>query len=457
MQQAHILLLDDDKHILDSLRQLLQKEKFQIKTASNPNLLPELIQSFKPDVLLLDMNYSAGINTGNEGLYWLEQVTRIDPNLQVILLTAYGDYDLVVKGVKKGAFDFISKPWDNEKLLSTITAALRLGRSLKENNSLKEQNAYLSKQQQGTDMLLSSNSPKMQQLLTQVEKLAKTDANILILGENGTGKGVLAKHIHQLSNRSRENFVHVDLGSLSDNLFESELFGYEKGAYTDATNEKAGRFEWANAGCIFLDEIGNLPSNLQSKLLSVIQNREVYRLGSVKAIPLDIRLVCATNQELEKEVQLKNFRQDLFFRINTITLTIPCLRERVEDISAFAQHFLRKFGQQYAKPEISISKNALKALENYHWPGNIRELENTIEKAVILSDNISLEETDFQLGKSKAPEASAWPLKFEDIEKNAIIRALENNNGKLIDAATELGLTRQTIYNKCKKYNIKPT
>ncbi len=454
MVEASVLIVDDDKSVGKALKIVLEDEVRNVRYISNPNLIPEAIKECEFDVVLLDMNFGAGKQNGNEGLFWLDSIRKMNQTIQVVLITAFGDYELVVEGVKRSAFDFLTKPWSNEKLITTVLAAIRHRCSLKNNRRLKDRQQFLQSELLGGSWFVFGKSPKMLTIGNTINKVAPSDANILIMGENGTGKGLVAREIHAKSDRSDNVFINVDLGSFSDSLFESELFGHDVGAFTDAKCDKPGRFELADGGTIFLDEIGNIPLSLQQKLLSVIQNREVFRIGSSKPITIDVRIIAATNRQLRKEVDNGGFREDLFYRINTIQIDLPALRERKEDILQLAEFFLMRFAKKYNKPGTRLTSEAIKKLSEYTWPGNIRELENAIEKAVILSEDKDIRVDSFHLQDKDVKNSEKWPLKFEDIEKQAIIRAIENNGGKLIDAAAELGLTRQTIYNKCKKYEI---
>jgi len=454
MKKHSILLVDDDKQVLQTLKLVLSHNFEPIVAVSNPNQIYYELQKKAFDLVLLDMNFSTGVNNGNEGLFWLQEIHKYSKTTQVVMITAYGDIQLAVTAIKKGAADFIIKPWDNHELIASLHAALQMQKArayLKKSavNEIKNTSS-----QEG----IIAQSKQMQAIIQLVERVAPTDANILITGENGTGKEVIARMIHQHSKRTQMPFVPVDLGSLSPTLFESELFGHKKGAFTDAKSDKAGWFKTAHKGTLFLDEIGNLPLPLQAKLLTVLQTQEVLPLGSTKAEKTDIRIICATNCNLKQTIQSGMFREDLYFRMNTIEIELPPLRQRQEDICPLAYYYLNKITNQYNKGPFTLTTDAEAALKAYVWPGNIRELIHAIERAVILSDNQELKATDFLFLKSKnKPTAgldAEWPLTFEEIEKKAIIRALENNNGVLIEAARELGITRQTIYNKIKKYNL---
>lgn len=450
--KGKLLIVDDDKSILRSLKILLDDEFEIVKTISNPNLILSEYQKGNYDVVLLDMNFSAGLNTGNEGIFWLNEILKIDIHAIIILITAYGDVDLTVKAIKEGATDFVIKPWNNEKLISTLKSALKIRQSqLKIKKLDKEKDTLSAELNKSTEKTIGS-SPAMNKIFSFIDKVAGTDANLLILGENGTGKELIARKIHQKSKRSSKPMISVDLGTITETLFESELFGHKKGAFTDAKEDRIGRFEVANEGTLFLDEIGNIPVSLQSKLLTALQKREIIPLGSNTPIPIDIRLISATNKNLDELIQQGLFRDDLYYRINTIQIDLPPLRERQDDIIQIAEYYLKIFTLKYEKHLLKFSKNAIDTLQKYNWPGNIRELKHSIEKAVILSSGNTLQADDFML--KKVTNNSDWPLKFEEIEKEAIKRALANNRGIIVDAAKELGLTRQTLHNKINKYKL---
>ncbi len=450
--KGKILIADDDKNILKSLSILLDNEFDKVDTLSNPNLIISQYQKENYDIVLLDMNFSAGLNTGNEGIFWLNEILKIDKYATVIFITAYGDVNLAVKAMKQGATDFIIKPWNNDRLIHTIKSALKIRESHLKIDKLSKDNESLSSEINKPNEEIIGSSVAMKVVFSVINKVAATDANILITGENGTGKEVIAREIHRRSHRKTKPMITIDMGSIPETLFESELFGHTKGAFTDAKKDKTGRFEIANGGTLFLDEIGNLPVALQSKILTVLQKQEIIPVGANKSIPIDIRLITATNKNPEELIQKGLFREDLFYRINTVQIELPPLRKRKEDILEIAEYYLKIFTTKYEKQGVKFSNHAIKTLQQYPWPGNIRELKHTIEKAVILCSNNVLEPDDFML--KQKPEKQEWPLKFEDIEKKAIERALKNNDGKMTEAAKELGLTRQTLYNKIKKYNI---
>ena len=454
MSKGNILIVDDNKSIISALEILLGPEFDHINGISNPNLIPSELKSKDYNLVILDMNFQAGINTGNEGLYWLNQIRENYPDISVVLITAYSDVELAVNALKQGATDFIPKPWENSKLLATIKSAIQLNFSKQEVGQLKQNEKRLKQEINRDQKYIIGSSPQLMKVLNVVRKVAKTNANILITGENGTGKELIAREIHRLSLRSHEVMVDVDMGAISETLFESELFGHVKGAFTDARENRAGKFETANRGTLFLDEIGNLSFHLQAKLLTAIQNREFMRLGSDKPIPVDIRLVCATNKDLTKMVEEGLFREDLLYRINTIQIEIPPLRKRGNDIIILADFFLKKYSSKYEKHGLKINQAAQEKLLNYKWPGNIRELQHTIEKAVILSDSAVLKPEDFFLRPVMAGKFDDNQLTIEEMEKRMILNAIDKSTGNMSIAADQLGITRQTLYNKIKKYGI---
>jgi DNA-binding NtrC family response regulator len=451
MQKGNILIVDDNKSILSTLEILLTPE-FQIITAlSNPNQILSELRKMDYNLLILDMNFSAGINTGNEGIYWLGRIKEFNPEISVVMITAYGDVDLAVKALKAGASDFILKPWDNEKLLATLKLAIQLNLSKKEIVQLKERETELKKELNRDQKFIIGSSPRLLNVLSLARKVARTEANVLITGENGTGKDLIAQEIHRLSNRSREVLVTVDMGALTETLFESELFGHVKGAFTDARENRQGKFETAGKGTLFLDEIGNISFHLQSKLLSAIENRHISRIGSNQMIPIDIRLICATNKNLENMVHEGLFREDLLYRINTIQIELPPLRDRGNDIVILAEFFLKNYAFKYNKPGLKINQQTIDRLLKYSWPGNIRELQHTIEKAVILSETSVLRPEDLHLRQSDYTGSNNTFHTLEEMEKLMIQKALDDNNGNFTAAAEQLGITRQTLYNRIKK------
>jgi two-component system, NtrC family, response regulator HydG len=451
---ARILVVDDDTDILMTARVVLKQHFESVETERNPQQLNYLIQHNRYDVIVLDMNYAAGKTTGKEGLAWMKQILSIHPDQRIILITAYGDIALAVEAMKEGASDFVVKPWDNDKLVATVKAAFDYSRARKELDQLKDKQKHISKIIHAPDTELLGKSQAMQDVLTQAEKVAATDANVLILGENGTGKELLARLVHQKSMRSSQPFIKVDVGSIPANLFESELFGHKKGAFTDAREDRLGRMELANGGTLFLDEIGNVPLPLQSKLLSVLQNREVIPLGSNKAVQLDIRLICATNLNLAAAVQEGNFREDLLYRIRTVEITLPPLRARAEDIPLLATHFAKLYVNKYRKEQKQITDDGLRYLQKYSWPGNVRELQHAIERAVIMTDGPNLTKNDFALSSAKASKSEVEDYKLDEMERKAIIAAIERHRGNMSQVAKELGLGRTTLYRKMEKYGI---
>jgi len=453
-RKGNILIVDDNEHILNSLRLFLKHEFSSIETLRNPNLIPGQIERNDYDIILLDMNFKAGVNTGNEGIFWLRKIHEIDPAVIIILITAYGDVELAVKAMKEGATDFIQKPWESDRLLATLKTALNLRESKRELKKLQNRQQVLN---EGIDRhypKLIGDSPAMLSVMNTIGKISATDANVLILGENGTGKELIAREIHRRSLRAKEVFVTVDMAALSETLFESELFGHVKGAFTDAREDRPGRFEVASGGTLFLDEIGNLPVTMQSKILTSLQSREVTRIGSTKPVGIDVRMISATNKNPGQMVQEGKFREDLLYRINTIVIELPPLRERANDILLLARFFLKKYTTKYEKEISGISKEAEHKLFVYRWPGNVRELQHAIEKAVILTESKVLQPEDFILNVRDENNAEENSLNLAHIEKNAIIKALRKHGGNLTHAARELGITRTTLYSKINKYGI---
>ncbi len=455
MQNARILIVDDNKNILNALNQILSDEFSNIITSSNPNLIPEILSNNKIDIVLLDMNFVAGLNTGNEGIFWLNKIKEIDNSIMVILITAYGDVNLAVEAMKQGASDFILKPWDNDKLIITINNVLKLKYSNEKIKSLENKQDHLNEIINKSIDPLIGESQGFKQIQNLISKVAKTDANILIFGENGTGKELVAREIHKQSKRSTHSLVNIDVGTLPDTLFESELFGYKKGAFTDAKEDRTGKIKVAENGTLFLDEISNLSYSNQAKLLTILQQKRVNPVGSNQSYPVDFRLICATNKDL-KQLLIENlFREDLLYRINTIQIDIPPLRERKEDIPLLTDHFLTFYKKKYDKVNLKVSNDANEQLMRYYWPGNIRELKHTIEKAVILSESNILRSSDFLLDSPIISRFNKdYPKKLDEVEKDAILRALGNNNGNIKETAKELGIARQTLYNKMQKYDL---
>jgi len=453
-RKGSLLVIDDNKNVLTALRILLTNYFEKVTLLSSPNQILGTLREAKPDVVLLDMNFSAGINSGNEGLFWLSEIKKQDADLPVVLFTAYADIDLAVKALKQGASDFVVKPWDNARLVATLQTAYSLKESRKEVKRLREKQSVLQGELNKESEICWGVSQAMQELHLLLKKVAKTDANILITGENGTGKEVIAREIHRLSSRNTEVFIAVDMGAITETLFESEFFGHVKGAFTDAKADRVGKFEAANNGTLFLDEIGNLPYTLQAKLLNVLQSRQIIRVGGNTPIPVDIRLICATNRNLTESVQKEEFREDLLYRINTIQVEIPPLRERKEDIPMLADFFLKKYARKYLKENLILSPEAVRKLSEYSWPGNIRELQHTLEKAVILTENAVLQPDDFYLNKPSRSESTLQATTLEDAEKILINNSLRKNKGNLSVVAEELGISRPTLYNKMSKYGI---
>jgi two-component system, NtrC family, response regulator HydG len=449
-----ILMIDDDEDVLLAAKMLLKKQNHHVIIEKNPNKIPFLLNNDTYDVILLDMNFSKDITSGKEGFYWLEQILEKDPNAVVILITAFGDVEMAVKALKKGATDFILKPWQNEKLVATISTAIRLKKSYNQVDKLKKAKEMLEEQISKPFGEIIGQSTAIREVFAMINKVAKTDANVLILGENGTGKELIARAIHQRSLRKDNSFVSVDMGAITETLFESELFGHKKGAFTDAREDRPGRFELATGGTLFLDEIGNLSMSLQSKLLSALQSRQVTRVGSNQPVPVDIRLICATNMPLTKMVQEGTFRQDLLYRINTVEIQVPPLSDRVEDIPLLAEHYLNHYAKKYHKAVTTIAPEALDKLKRYAWPGNIRELQHAIERAVIMTDSSSLQETDFLFSRSLTKGPPSNTLNLDEVEKAAIAKALQMHAGNISKAADELGLTRASLYRRMEKYGL---
>jgi len=438
-----------------SLKLLLKQHFADIITEKNVIQLPNLLEKDNYDLILLDMNFSAGLNTGNEGIYWLRTILDKDPAAVVVMMTAYGAVELAVKAIKEGATDFVLKPWDNEKMLATLHSALKLRQSKLEINKLKGKQQQLKKDSDKKYTNFIGESEKMMDVFKTISKVAKTEANVFIIGENGTGKELVARELHRQSKRQDEVFISVDMSSISESLFESELFGSMKGSFTDSKEDRAGRFEVASGGTLFLDEIGNLSLAMQAKILTVLQNREIFRIGSSKAIPIDIRLISATNKNLHDMVSEGTFREDLLYRLNTIQIGLPPLRDRTEDIPLLADHFLARYAKKYEKQNLKINKSALDHLKSYRWPGNIRELEHAIEKAVILSELDVLKADDFLFHPSKRNEMDdIQSLNIEEMEKVLIKKALLKLRGNMSHVAKELGVSRATLYNKIDRYGI---
>ncbi len=449
-----ILMIDDDEDVLLAAKMLLKKSNHQVIIEKNPNKIPFLLNNDTYDVILLDMNFSKDTTSGKEGFEWLKQIKERDPDAVVIMITAFGDVEMAVRALKEGATDFILKPWQNEKLVATISTAIKLKKSYNEVDKLRKAKHMLEEQISQPFRDIIGQSTALKEVFGLIDKVAKTDANILILGENGTGKELVARAIHQKSMRKDNSFVAVDMGAITETLFESELFGHKKGSFTDAREDRPGRFELANGGTLFLDEIGNLSLSLQSKLLSALQSRQVTRVGSNQAVEVDIRLICATNMPLAQMVSEGKFRQDLLYRINTVEIMIPPLSDRIDDIPMLANHFLNFYGKKYRKEILSISPEAMNKLKKYPWPGNVRELQHAIERAVIMADSATLQESDFLFSRKGTDAIAADTLNLDEVEKSAVVKAIQLHNGNISKAAEELGLTRASLYRRMEKYGL---
>ena len=441
---ATVLVVDDNRAILTAAELLLRSRFRRVVTTSTPERIRALVRNEAPDVVLLDMNFHAGINTGNEGLFWLSEIKKMHPAPAVVLFTAYADIELAVCGIKEGAADFVVKPWDNERLVNALAEACNRSTA----------SATPAQPAPASTAMFWGTSPAMQHLRTLLEKVAPTDANVLITGENGTGKGVIARELHRLSARSHCPLVTVDMGAVAETLFESELFGHVRGAFTDARTDRPGKFEAADGGTLFLDEIGNLPLHLQAKLLAALQSRTVTRLGSNRPRPVDIRLLTATNRPLDELVARGDFRQDLLYRINTIRLTLPPLRARPDDILPLAERFLRRHADASGRPVPTLTEASQRKLLAYTWPGNIRELEHALEKAAILSDGPTIPPDAFDFAPAAPLPAAAPPTTIEEMEADLIRRTIKSHAGNLSLTASTLGISRQTLYNKIKRYGI---
>lgn len=455
MNTARILIIDDDRHVLETARMFLKQEFSQVQIEESPANIPALLKVNEFDVILLDMNFKKGVNDGEEGFYWLDQILKIDAQAVVILITAYGEVDLAVKAMKNGAVDFVLKPWKNQKLLATIFSALQLRQSRKEVQKLKVAQEKLSDDIDQPYIDFIGTSPAIQRVHEMIDRVAATDADVLILGENGTGKELVARAIHRNSARKNNVFISVDLGAITESLFESELFGHVKGAYTDAKQDKPGRFEIASDGTIFLDEIGNLSLSLQSKLLTVLQHHKVQRVGSNKETPVNFRLICATNMPLHEMVYEKKFRQDLLYRINTVEIRVPSLRERSEDISLLIEYFLQRYGQKYKRQDMKVDKGVIAKLKKYHWPGNIRELQHAVERAVILNEGKVIQSVELLINNTiHHPKKDNQPLTLDEMEKQFILQTLADHEGNVSNTARTLGMTRTALYRRMKKHGL---
>lgn len=455
-KKGKILIVDDDEDILHAARLLLKKHVGQVDTEKNPKIIPSLMKNNAYDVILLDMNFAKGATSGKEGFEWLNKILEVDPAAVIVPITAFGDVSMAVRAIKEGATDFVLKPWQNEKLIATVSSAIHLRRSRIEADNLRSRQKQLSADLDQPFHDFIGQSPAMEKVFVSIQKVAKTDANVLILGENGTGKELVARELHRQSQRADEVFISVDMGAVSETLFESELFGHVKGAFTDAREDRAGRFEIASGGTLFLDEICNLPLTLQAKLLTVLENRMVIRLGSNKHVPINVRLICATNLPVHELVVENKFRQDLLYRINTVEIHMPSLKERVEDIPLLLNHFLKIYCKKYNKPLKRVSPATIKRVERYPWPGNVRELQHAIERAVIMSDSTALQPSDFFFPSTETKEDGMVfdDFNLEEIEKMVIRKALSKHAGNISHAAKELGLSRTSLYRRFEKYGL---
>ena len=455
-KQGTVLIIDDDEGVLHTAKVILKPHFTAVKTFNSPHDLPGYLKRHHVDVLVLDMNFSRGVTSGQEGLDWLNKIRKTDPGLHILVNTAYGDIDIAVQAMKAGAVDFLTKPWEKEKLLSTVLSIFELSQSKKELSQLRNKTKILNQDLNRQYDNIIGHSEAMQQIFRTIDKIAVTDANVLILGENGTGKELIARAIHQRSTRHKESFIKVDLGAITESLFSSELFGHVKGAFTDAKESRAGRFEIASGGSLFLDEIGNISAAMQAKLLTALQQREIVRVGANRPVRIDIRLICATNRDIYEMVARNTFRQDLLYRINTVEINLPPLRERKEDIPLLADHYLKQYAGKYQKERLQISQNTLDKLVAYNWPGNIRELQHAVERAVIMCNNHRLLPSDFLLKSAEAGRQKSLPntLNIELLEKNAIETAIALAEGNLTRASEELGIGRTTLYRKMRRYGI---
>lgn len=446
LKDAKILVIDDDADVLTALRLLLKPFVAEITVEKNPGNLSSLLSRNNFDVIILDMNFNGLVNTGNEGIYWLNRIKEIAPATDVILITAYGDIDLAIRSLKEGASDFIVKPWQNQKVIESIKEMLQ--------NRKKQGSRSIKPSVAGTKII--GESEELQQVFSKVKKVGPTDANILILGENGTGKDLIAKAIHENSNRKMKAFVKVDVGALTSTLFESELFGYKKGAFTDAREDRKGRFEAAHGGTLFLDEIGNISLRQQARLLTVLQNRHITPLGSNEVIPIDIRLICATNLDISELSDELKFRKDLIYRINTVDLLMPPLRDRGTDITLLARHFLDIYSEKYSKGPFKLDPSFLKKLKSHAFPGNVRELQFVIERTVIMADTTLLKETDlsFSAIENNSISSEIDDMRLETVEKNTILKVIDKNKGNISKSAKELGITRAALYRRLEKYDL---
>ncbi|MDO1449100.1 sigma-54 dependent transcriptional regulator [Rhodocytophaga aerolata] len=458
-KNAKVLVVDDDNDVLVAVKMLLKPEVKEVVTEKNPERILSILSKDKFDVILLDMNYKSALNTGNEGFFWLKKILEKDKEAVVIMITAYGDVELAVRSLKEGATDFILKPWRNDKMLATIADAYQKSQNKSKKQvsvEVKENHAPAPKEGFSFSELIG-NSEVMMDVRKKIEKVAPTDANVLILGENGTGKELIARALHKFSLRADKPFVSVDLGSLTDTLFESELFGHKKGAYTDAKEDRVGRIETASGGTLFLDEIGNIAMPHQAKLLTVLQNRQVTRLGTNKPVDIDIRLICATNMPIYEMATQNKFRKDLIYRVNTVEITLPPLRQRGDDIIVLAEHFAGIYAKKYNKPVPQFEEATIKKLKQYSWHGNVRELQHAVERAVIMAERSVLRPDDFVFTHFEAtPEvvSAGDALRLDEMEKNTILRVIEKHQGNITKAARELGITRTALYRRLEKHDI---
>ena len=455
---GQVLMIDDNEDVLQAARLYLKRHVARVDVESNPEAIPFLLGQQHYDVILLDMNFTRDVSSGKEGFYWLDRILQLDPAAVVILITAYGDVEMAVRAIKVGATDFVLKPWENERLLATVMTAMKLRQTRQEADDLRSRQQTLSADLDHGFQDIIGQSAAMQRVFDAIGRVAATDANVIILGENGTGKELIARAIHRRSQRAQEVFVSVDLGAVTATLFESELFGYVKGAFTDAKEDRPGRFEIANGGTLFLDEIGNLSLPLQAKLLTVLQSREVTRVGAGKPRQVDIRLVCATNMNVAEMVEAGTFRQDLLYRVNTIEIHLPALRDREDDIPLLADHYLAIFSKKYNKRFRGISAGALKKMQHYGWPGNVRELQHALERAVIMSDQVSIQPEDLFLsaarGGDKGEKVNLDNYNLDEVEKQVILRVMKKHQGNISLAARELGLTRASLYRRLEKHGL---
>lgn len=455
MIDAKLLVVDDNQSVLETARMFLKQEFTRVTTESDPREIVKHLNNESYDVIILDMNFKPGVNDGEEGFYWLQMIKEVNPDIIIILITAYGEVDLAVKAMKRGATDFVLKPWKNQKLLGTILSGLNLRKSKLEVQELKKNRKDLIQAVQGNSTSIIGHSSSIKNVLNLIQKVAATEASVLILGENGTGKELVARELHKQSSRSSEPFISVDMGAISETLFESELFGHVKGAFTDAIESKTGSFALAGAGTIFLDEIGNLSLRLQAKILSVLQNREITPVGSSQKLPMRARIITATNMPVKLMVQEKTFRQDLLFRINTVEIIVPALRERIEDVNVLFDHFNKLYSRQYGKELLKLTDRQLATLEKYDWPGNVRELQHAVERAVILSDDGNLKDSSVLVGRQGSEGDSILEAEtLDEMEKLFILRKLAENNGNVTKTATTLGLTRTALYRRMNKHRL---